>query len=264
MQERDHNLVGAVAAAALLALGVGGLATQALAQSGPGSGQGPTQAGELFVADNLRAIFYHELGHALIDRKQLPIFGQEEDAADVFSALLIDALFDEQSATDMAYSTAFGFLEEADTLAAEGGEVAFWDVHGPDLQRYYNLVCLFYGANPEDRADVAADLGLPDERLDSCPEEYDLAMASWGPVLDEMAAEPGGRAFVLAAQGAGPAQSVIGEELAALNRQFALDRPMTVRVEPCGEANAFYDPETGEITICTEFADELAASAPAE
>ena len=38
---------------------------------------------EAFVEANLLGIFYHELGHALIDILQLPVFGQEEDAADV-------------------------------------------------------------------------------------------------------------------------------------------------------------------------------------
>ena len=35
------------------------------------------------------------------------------------------------------------------------------DVHGPDLQRFYNLVCLFYGADPDTRDDFAADMNLP-------------------------------------------------------------------------------------------------------
>ncbi len=41
-----------------------------------------------FVRDNLLAVFYHELGHALIERLELPIYGQEEDAADVAAVML--------------------------------------------------------------------------------------------------------------------------------------------------------------------------------
>ena len=58
--------------------------------------------------------------------------------------------------------------------------MAFWGVHGLDEHRFYNLICLFYGANPADRIFFANDLGLPEERADSCPEEYDQAIVSLG------------------------------------------------------------------------------------
>ena len=214
-----------------------------------------------FVEANLLGIFYHEFGHALIDILGLPIFGQEEDAADVASIFLIDAFFDEDSAVSMAYDTAFGFLGEAEEV---GDDVAWWDVHGPDLQRYYNLVCLFYGANPDEREDVAQDLGLPEERADYCPEEYDQAAASWGGAFDEIAGS--GASIRLAgtsgsSAGAGFTAEVIATEIAALNSEFELPARLDVRVEPCGEANAFYDPSDQSITLCTEFADFLAAMA---
>jgi len=38
----------------------------------------------------------------VIDTMQVPIFGQEEDAADVFSILLIDEKFDPKSAKIIA------------------------------------------------------------------------------------------------------------------------------------------------------------------
>ena len=101
-----------------------------------------------FVAANLIAIFYHELGHALIDIMKLPIYGQEEDAADVLSAVMIHRSFDEAAAVEVAYATAIGFLGDEKFRSSEGVEVAYWDVHGPDLQRYYTFVCLFYGGNP--------------------------------------------------------------------------------------------------------------------
>lgn len=216
-----------------------------------------------YVENNLLGIFYHELGHALIDQLELPIFGQEEDAADVLSVFLIDAFFEEESAVQMAYDTAFGFLGEAENAP----EIAFWDVHGPDLQRYYNLVCLFYGANPEERDDVAEDLGLPEERAEYCPDEFEQAAHSWGGALDEIASEGGGTTLYLAetddATDAGIMTSeVIAEEIRALNEDFRLPEQLNVRVQECGEANAFYDPEVGEIIMCSEFADALVEMAP--
>jgi hypothetical protein len=39
----------------------------------------------------------------------VPIFGQEEDAADVVSILMIDQVYDEEPAQDIAYDAALGF-----------------------------------------------------------------------------------------------------------------------------------------------------------
>lgn len=220
---------------------------------------------ESFVEGNLIAVLYHELGHALIDVMAIPVFGQEEDAADVLSILLIDALFEEDSAVALTYEAAFGFLGEADALAAEGEEPAFWDVHGADQQRYYNLVCLFYGADPDEREDVAADLGLPDERAESCEEEFELAADSWGAVLDELETDAPSDTLQFGAEDPDSLTArTVRDEVAALNETFALPEPLSVVVEPCGEANAFYDPEARQITICSEFEAHLRDLAPAE
>ena len=40
-----------------------------------------------FVTSNILSIFYHEIGHAIIDTLRLPVFGQEEDAANFLSIL---------------------------------------------------------------------------------------------------------------------------------------------------------------------------------
>ncbi len=216
-----------------------------------------------YVENNLLGVFYHELGHALIDILGLPIFGQEEDAADVLSIFLIDAFYEEESAVQLAYDAAFGFLGEAEA----NSEVAFWDVHGPDLQRYYNTVCLFYGANPEEREDVAYDLGLPEERAEYCADEYDQAAQSWGGALDEISAARGGSSLVIGdvetdTDGGVLTADVVRAEVAALNEEFRLPEDLLISVVPCGEANAFYDPQRVEIVMCTEFADALVEMAP--
>lgn len=209
---------------------------------------------EAFVEANLLGIFYHEFGHALIDVLGLPVFGQEEDAADVASILMIDAFYEEEAAQALAYDTAFGFLGEA----SFAGDIAYWDVHGPDEQRFYNTVCLFYGANPDAREDFAIDLGLPEDRALTCPEEFALAQDSWGPALDEIAGQ--GATLRFDAGGFdGLTAAVIGGEVNALDGDFNLPEPVTVRVESCGEANAFYDPGTVEIIMCVEFEDHLRA-----
>ncbi|SLN66371.1 hypothetical protein TRL7639_03772 [Falsiruegeria litorea R37] len=55
---------------------------------------------------------------------------------------------------------------------------------------------------------------------------------------------------------------MIEAEVEALNQDFRLPAELTVSILPCGEPNAFYDPQVREITMCTEFADNLTAWAP--
>ncbi len=214
---------------------------------------------EGYVESNLLSILYHELGHAIIDRAAIPIFGQEEDAADVASVLLIDMFYEEETAVQIAYDSAFGFLADADET---DGDVAYWDVHGPDLQRYYNLVCLFVGADLDEREDIAADLGLPEERLDSCEEEFELANDSWGPVFDDLATGAPGQSITYVGGTETLTEQLVSQEVAALNEDFVIPGGLTVVVEPCGEPNAFYDPNDATVIMCSEFEDWLRQSAP--
>ncbi|WP_245897226.1 DUF4344 domain-containing metallopeptidase [Roseobacter denitrificans] len=207
-----------------------------------------------FVTANALAILYHELGHALIDILGLPVFGQEEDAADVLSVLLIHQLYDDGDATDIIYDAAFGFLREA-----EEHEPALWGVHGPDLQRYYTMICLFYGADPDARHDLAEELDLPEERRDTCSDEFELAEASWGPVLDEIAAEAPGESLVFTGDATSLLGAVLAEEVAALNADFVLPESVHLSVQDCDEANGFYDSETREIILCSELDGYLRA-----
>lgn len=228
-----------------LALGLAMLAIPAAAD----------EAEDAFVEANLLAIFYHELGHALIDVMRLPVFGQEEDAADVASIFLIDWIFENEAAIDLAYDASFGLAAEA--MMEEGSEIAYWGVHGASAQRFYNTVCLFYGADPDTRDDFAADMDLPKDRAETCPEEFALADESWGPVLDELA-EAQGHALTLG-EGAVPGLTtdLMTEELGYLADEIALPEKVTVYVEPCDEPNAFYIPAEKAIVMCTEFAPYL-------
>ncbi|MEM8802891.1 MAG: DUF4344 domain-containing metallopeptidase [Pseudomonadota bacterium] len=219
----------------------------------------PAQADEdvnAFVDANVLSIFYHELGHAVIHLLEVPIFGQEEDAADMMSVLLIDALYDEETAQALAYDSAFGYINDPERTQ----EVAYWDVHGPDEQRFYNHVCNFYGANPDERSELAEELGLPEERADTCEEEFELAIDSWGPVFDDLASGDGDGALRFEPLGNADfarVEALLQAEVEATNRDFAFPEDIILRFEECGEANAFYDLGEVSITICSEFVTQL-------
>lgn len=212
------------------------------------------EAEDAFVEANILGIFYHELGHALIDVMQMPVFGQEEDAADVASILLIDHLFEPESALAMAYDVANGFWAEA--VANAENPVPYWDTHGPDEQRFYNTVCLFYGGDPDTRDDFAEDMELPEERAEYCVEEYELAADSWGAVFDELA--EGGEPMLFTAEVEGSfTAGIIGAEVEALNADFGFPSTVQVITGECDEANAFYDPSDQSIIMCEEFEAHL-------
>ncbi len=209
---------------------------------------------EAFVEANILSIYYHELGHAIIDLMEVPIFGQEEDAADVLSVLLINWLFDEETAVSIAYDAAFGYINDPDGTHA----VHYWDIHGPDEQRYYNHVCIFFGANPEERQDLALDLGLPEDRAQWCSVEYAQAEEAWGLIFDEMDEHVEGVPMVFVpADDADRVNRILAAEVANMNTIVKLPEAVTVKVDACGEANAFYDPADISITFCTEFIAHL-------
>jgi len=208
------------------------------------------EAEDAFVEANILGIFYHELGHALIDILQMPVFGQEEDAADVASILLIDQLYEPEAALQLAYDVSDGLWAEAQANADE--MPVYWAVHGPDEQRFYNTVCIFYGGDPETRDIYAEDMGLPEERADTCVEEYELAADSWGPVFDDLMTDGAPMVFEPLNEDSFTSQ-VIAAEVDAMNVDFAFPSELVVKTEVCGEANAFYDLSDQSIIMCEEF-----------
>ena len=110
---------------------------------------------------------------------------------------------------------------------------------------------MFYGGNPAQRAELAAQLGLPEDRAETCQEEYELAYDSWGPVLDDLAGLS--HEIELTNFADGLMADVLIDEIIYFNTLFRFPAPVSVELISCGEANAFYDPETVLITICSEF-----------
>lgn len=213
-----------------------------------------------FVESNIAETLYHELGHALIDILELPVFGPEEFAVDLFAVVMMNRMHDEAGAMDMAYDVAAAYDAGATYEHASGSTPSMWDVHGSDQQRYYNLVCLMYGANPEARESLADELGLPVERAETCEDEYAMTARAWGGVLDRLAEDAPGQSLTMdwVLDESSPVTRYISGEVDRLNAIMALPEELAVSVIPCDEANAFYDPGPREIIICTEMAEYLA------
>jgi hypothetical protein len=50
--------------------------------------------------------------------------------------------------------------------------IAFSGVHGAPLQRFFNLLCIAYGADPDLFADLTGDEYLPAQRARGCRVEF--------------------------------------------------------------------------------------------
>lgn len=128
------------------------------------------------VNDALLFTTLHEVGHALVNVLDLPITGREEDAVDQLASLI---LVDEAEDGDEAAVNGVRGLPDDDQL----DDLAFADEHALNGQRFYNVLCLVYGQDPEAYAEWTKDGTLPAERAERCPEEYAQTRASWQKLL---------------------------------------------------------------------------------
>jgi hypothetical protein len=116
----------------------------------------------------------HEAGHAIIDMLEIPVLGREEDAADFFSAYIL-LQFPAEDAHRLIQGV--GFLMASEAKAALGKPLnarTFANQHGLPAQRYYNLLCMAFGANSLAFADTVVRDSLPSERAEGCVEEYQM------------------------------------------------------------------------------------------
>ncbi|HSU15296.1 DUF4344 domain-containing metallopeptidase [Longimicrobium sp.] len=128
------------------------------------------------VNDALLFTTLHEVGHALVNVLDLPITGREEDAVDQLASLI---LVDGADDGDEAAVNGVRGLPDDDQL----DDLAFADEHALNGQRFYNVLCLVYGQDPDAYAEWTRDGTLPPERAERCPEEYDRTREAWDRLL---------------------------------------------------------------------------------
>jgi hypothetical protein len=114
-------------------------------------------------------IMLHELSHAVFDVLKIPMFGREEDAADALAAFVLL-----QFGPKVARRTITGATHFWSSLAANHkvdlGDFA--DGHGLPGQRFYNVLCIAYGAHRPVFQDFVEKGLLPRSRAATCEFEY--------------------------------------------------------------------------------------------
>jgi hypothetical protein len=115
-------------------------------------------------------VFLHEVGHAVFDYLEVPLFGREEDAADQFASYIL-LRFGKSDALRLIAGVAYAYHAEASVPTKKKNPFA--DEHGLPAQRFYNVLCIAYGADPKLFADLVAKKYLPEERAEGCEGEYE-------------------------------------------------------------------------------------------
>lgn len=222
-----------------------------------------------FVVGNLLFVTTHEMGHAAIAEFNLPVLGREEDAADDFA--IITAL--RVLANDFSYRVldvaAEGWFLMATRDKHDGDMPAYYDRHGLDEQRAYQIVCMMVGADPIRFKALADRTKLPDDRRKSCGWDYETASRSWR-VLEPYLRQPQDPRT--------PIEVVYGDakgKLAVFAKSFRDMRfletladyfgdryrwpaPITMEMRSCDEPGARWTNRTRRLSICYELAQDLA------
>ncbi len=129
--------------------------------------------------DAVRFVFLHELGHAMIDLYNLPITGNEEDAADRVSAYICLEEIKDGVKSVLAAADAFEIESKGKTTDKRD----FADEHLLSEQRFYNSLCMIYGSNTVKYESFLKQGYLPKERAVRCQNEYERTMQSWQALL---------------------------------------------------------------------------------
>jgi hypothetical protein len=221
-----------------------------------------------FTVGNMLFVLLHEAGHGLISDLGLPVLGREEDAADAFATVhMLDMKteFTHRTLVNAAKSWMISDLRDRENHE----DVVYYDVHGLDLQRAYNIICLMVGSNSDAFADLAREANLPEDRQQSCAFDYSNASWSWDQALKPYLRKEDqerqkyqiiyGKAegqldiFEKAFRVTGLMERV-GDRLADV---YAWKKPFAIEAQTCGESSARWDVREHKIIVCYELAQEF-------
>jgi hypothetical protein len=114
-------------------------------------------------------VFLHETGHAVFDMLEVPFLGREEDAADEFSAYVLLQRAKEDARRLILGVAYLGSKQAQQEMSSEAQQA---DIHELPAQRYYNVLCMAYGDDPNLFADAIQYWHLPETRAKNCHYEY--------------------------------------------------------------------------------------------
>jgi Putative metallopeptidase len=231
--------------------------------------QQQAEAAVTFVAGNMLFVLLHEMGHAVVQEMKIPVLGREEDAADDFAILRLLKIGSTFSHRVLIEATKGWFLSNKRDQH-DGEKLVFYDEHGLDQQRAYQIVCLMVGSDPKSMVDLASETELPQERRDSCEDDFANASRSWNTALTphrRAVDEPKAKIEVVYGAGKGPLQpfergfriiKLLETVAAHAVEEWAWPAPFTLEMQNCGFVNARWIQSARKLTLCYELALDFA------
>jgi hypothetical protein len=130
----------------------------------------------------------HEFGHAAFNMLEVPSFGNAEDIADQFAAYIM-LLLGKSDAQRLIGGAAYSYKSVMENPNVLMPIKAFSDVHGMPAQRFYNFLCIAYGADPVMFKEIVEDKYLPKERAADCARAFHQSAFAFqkliGPHIDK-------------------------------------------------------------------------------
>jgi len=230
---------------------------------------------QLFVLENVEFTILHEFGHALIHQFSLPVFGLEEDAADQIATTTMilkhGTDVDVEAINQLLAVSAEWLSEWEQETIRVGSSHAFWDSHSLAIQRFYNVNCLLFGANPDELGFLFDTDALPAERGFDCDQSYAQALHAYRWMIETYGRQPDSmipfygievsfdetrdprhervRQWLVTS-------GLVRELSARVTEFFPWPQSIPMRFTNCpGSADAYYNRNVGEIVICYELLD---------
>ena len=221
-----------------------------------------------FVFANMLFVTAHELGHALVSEMDLMVLAREEDVADAYATIGV-LKCGADFARRVLVEAAKGLFLSAQRDRKAGDAPQYYERHGLDEQRAYQIVCLMYGSDPARFKDLADETELPQDRRRSCGWDYDTASRSWDRALSphmRVADQSKPQIEVIYGEAKGKlatyarifkASRFLETVIEQIADRFAWPASIVVEMRSCGEANARWTIPTRRLHVCYELAEEF-------
>jgi Putative metallopeptidase len=221
-----------------------------------------------FMAGNTLFVLLHELAHTAASQMQIPALDRKEDAVDSFAVTQLIKLSSGFPDRVLEESAKGWFL--SNQRGQENGDpVQYYDEHGIDQERAYQIVCKMVGTGEDRYRRLAAATKLPKERQESCAGDFGAASNTWDMALKPHLRSPdqpktkidvvygGATGKLEAAAQALRAMRLLETVAERMADAYAWPAPFAIEMQSCGYANAQWLPKARKLALCYELAADF-------